>query len=774
MALELFPFQYQAAAQVCDRYLEYALSPVPFAQRGRPTRRVPFYQALSAITGAGKTAILAEAATQIAATMDVAPVILWLSKGKVVVDQSYSNLADGGKYRHLLGDSAVRELSAYRPLDVATATGASVYFATVGSFNQRDKTTSSLRVHTTNVDTIGTSTWSALASRSDGAGSRRPLLVIYDEAQNLSDQQTDLLLELEPDGFLLASATLRFPEQFQTQVISPLRNAGYHDDWLATSVKSSAVVDSGLVKSQVVMAGYQTAMEETINDMIADMRVTEALARAEGVGFLPKAIYVANTNQLASDGKISDSPAQPFLERQAPPILIWRHLTEVAGIPASEIAVYANLKTDSSYPLPPDFHLFSGGDKDYSNFTEGEYRHIIFNLALQEGWDDPAVYFAYVDRSMESPVQITQVIGRVLRQPGAKRHKEPRLNTASFYVRVDQNSTFDGVLADVRKGLGGTAPEIQIISSSPGKRRVTELLPRVEITVPKAALDNRHAAEALRKSLASMPDFSDDKVNTSTDGKRRVVTHTLGSDAVLDQGWLDTGASSRVSARWVFRREVSREFPPAQTSLDTTGRKFDALVGVGSVAFTQVTKAAHEAVEAYLENVYLSQQRVNDYKVGGILVDPSNIVPYKNAVHEGYAGLNALESQFADALDTSGLLWARNMPRVGYGIPLVSTGETNAFYPDFLMWTDDAVVLIDTKGNFILMGEASRKLLTISPKPGASRRLAVRFVSPGNWSRDHERKSGEGFTLWGLSSGQQLRTQHFSELPDLVRFLAKP
>lgn len=771
--IELFPFQYKAATQVCDRYMEYLGSPVPFAQRGKPTRRVPFYQALSALTGAGKTAILAESVKQITSTMEVAPVVLWLSKGKVVVEQSYANLMDGGKYRHLLGNAEVRPLGEYKPIDVAASTGALVYFGTVGTFNQKDKATSNLRIHTSEVDTMGTSAWAALRTRTDGTGVRRPLLVVYDEAQNLSDQQTDLLLELEPDAFLLASATLRFPERFHAQVITPLKGAEYDDDWLVTSIKSSAVVESGLVKSQVVMAGYKSPMEETINDMVADLRQAEEVARSVGVGFLPKAIYVANTNQLASDMKMTDDPAQPFTERQAPPILIWRHLTEVAKIPASEIAVYADLKTDRAYPLPANFNLFNGGDKDYANFTEGNYRHIIFNLALQEGWDDPAVYFAYVDRSMDSTVQITQVIGRVLRQPEAKRYNEGRLNTASFYVRVDQNSTFDAVLADVKKGLGGSAPEIQIVSTSPGKRRVEELTPKMKLTVPKAALDNRDAVEALRKSLALMPDFSNDVVNTVGDGQRRIVTRAMGLDSVVDEGWRDTGASSQVSARWVFRREVSREFPPAQTTLDTTGRKFDAMVGIGSVAFAQVAKAAHDAISAYLENVYLNQQRVNDYEVGGVLVDPSKTITFDNAVHAGYDGLNNLEVQFATALDALGLPWARNIPRLGYGIPLVTTGETNRFYPDFLLWTSDAVILIDTKGNFLLLGDAARKLLSINPKPGASRRLEIRFVSVGNWSKDHERKSGEGYTLWGLGAGHQLRTQHFDSLEEVTQFVAR-
>ena len=74
-----------------------------------------------------------------------------------------------------------------------------------------------------------------------------------------------------------------------------------------------------------------------------------------------------------------------------------------------------------------------GGDSDYDNFVAGNYRHIIFNLGLQEGWDDPECCFAYIDKDMGSPDQVTQIIGRVLRQPGAEHYPAMILNTAHFY-----------------------------------------------------------------------------------------------------------------------------------------------------------------------------------------------------------------------------------------------------------------------------------------------------------------------------------------------------
>ena len=124
-----------------------------------------------------------------------------------------------------------------------------------------------------------------------------------------------------------------------------------------------------------------------------------------GAGFEPKAIYVCKTNLNQDDGS-PDLPSRPFAERRAPPILIWKHLVS-KGVAPEDIAVYCELRFDrTDHPPPEGFNLFSGGEQDFAVFTAGNYKHIIFNLSLQEGWDDPTVGFAYIDKSMGSAVQV--------------------------------------------------------------------------------------------------------------------------------------------------------------------------------------------------------------------------------------------------------------------------------------------------------------------------------------------------------------------------------
>jgi hypothetical protein len=95
--LELRDFQQSASEQIGERFRRYYANPL---MRGsaRALRRVTFFQALASITASGKTVILADAVAAIAAGLPIAPVVVWLSKGKVVVQQTFANLSSGGKY----------------------------------------------------------------------------------------------------------------------------------------------------------------------------------------------------------------------------------------------------------------------------------------------------------------------------------------------------------------------------------------------------------------------------------------------------------------------------------------------------------------------------------------------------------------------------------------------------------------------------------------------------------------------------------------------------
>lgn len=99
-SISLFRFQLEASKTIASRFIELS------RDERRPMEykswAVPFYQALSALTGAGKTPILADSVTQIRAALAVEPIVLWISKARAVVDQTFANFDGGGKYAHLI------------------------------------------------------------------------------------------------------------------------------------------------------------------------------------------------------------------------------------------------------------------------------------------------------------------------------------------------------------------------------------------------------------------------------------------------------------------------------------------------------------------------------------------------------------------------------------------------------------------------------------------------------------------------------------------------
>ena len=649
----LLPFQIEVVTKIIDRFTEYMEEPLMVTKN----RIVPFYQNLSAITGSGKTAILADIVGQIRTRLPIEPVVLWLSKGKVVVWQTYANLSTG-KYANLLNGYNVKPLQEVSSTDLEDSYKGLILVATVDKFNQKDMEKGDRRIFQVDLDKADQSLWDMLKSRRNTNGLKRHLIIIYDEGHNLSDQQTSLLLDLEPDAIIAASATMRIPSALG-KVIDRLKNdKGWADKDFVTSVKNSDVVKAGLIKRDLLLGGYVTPMEMAVDEMLEDMAKVEQSAKSLGLPFLPKAIYVTPTNVV---GGAPDNIMNTFENRMARPIVIWRYLVS-KGISPDEIAVYCNLKFDKRYPAPSEFRLFNGGDADYDRFIEGNYRHIIFNLSLQEGWDDPECYFAYIDKDMGSKDQITQIIGRVLRQPGVQHYPLNELNTAHFYIRTDEKQAFKELLDDVNIKIASELPDISISfydKSSVGNKKPL-ISPRKERKLPEVAIDASGAKEPIRKIIAMIPDFREDKTNTIGAGGRIQVLQTIGSGKSATVKWLETEHSNRIMSRIVFTREIQKYYPKAINLCDIEDPKFDALVEYNSIAAQNMREAAEKVIDAYIDYSVIVQNTTNGFTVGDVPVEYDTMQRFNNSLHEGYSGLNNLEKKFAEALDRTKKIWFRN------------------------------------------------------------------------------------------------------------------
>ncbi|WP_161891928.1 DEAD/DEAH box helicase family protein [Pseudomonas juntendi] len=763
-------FQAEAASTIVQRYAFFANHPYRPSKGPKPR---PFFQALSALTGAGKTPILAQAVTLMRSHFASEPIVFWMSKAKPVVAQTYVNFSAGGKYSEIVEGFRVINISQLTPHHIEDSATPLMIMATTGLFNNKDQSEGALNVYKKDADLFGNSSpWERLISRVSN-GKRRPLLIVYDEGHNLSEQQTDILSELEPDAYLLASATLKLPNNFHKGVIQPIKlwveeSGDDHEHFeklksidsdgqpnaqlfVTTAVSSEKVVSAELVKKAIQFDGTTGAMEKSLDDLHKRLSSIEAEINARGLGFSPKAIYVCKTN-IADDGE-KDDHSKPFLLRKAPPIRIWRYLVEEKGISPEDIAIYANLAFMDGNK-PDEVNLFSKGEKDFEDFQAGDFKHIIFNLSLQEGWDDPGCYLAYIDKSMGSSIQVEQIIGRVLRQYGAKHYDNALLNSAHFFLRVDNQSVFTASINAVKEKLRAEGAPIEIVDNFGGAGGAVDdlhLKDGLEVALHQVHVDASEACSRIAEIVGDFPTFTENTPDTQ--GQAHTATQTvdlesLNKDSSLE--WMQGGNTNPVRLRWLVNTALRARSTRALAVTDLKHPKFDCRVQIHSAAERYAEKLAAEIVDAYYSNSELAYESGAPFQFGAIRV-PRNGTTYVNSIYEKYSGLNKFEAPFADSLDKAGFPWHRNSSSGGFHIPLLTEGDAGSFYPDFLVWKSGLVYCLDTKGGHLLSDAVARKLFDIQ-EDGRSKVL-VRFITEGKQTELRGKCLKGGYTVWKMKSG---------------------
>ena len=785
LMLELKVFQSASAALIADRFAFYASHPDRPRKGKRPR---PYFQALSALTGAGKTPILADAVMRMRAHLEAEPIVLWMSKARSVVGQTLTNFSEGGKYSHLIDGFRVLPIGNLTPALLNDASAPLLIMTTTGLFNNKEQAEGNLHVYKRDQDTFGDqSPWERLISRPGAEpGSRRPLIVVYDEGHNLSEQQAEILAELEPDAYLLASATLRLPASFTKSVVSPIElwveEADDYDAFkelkaatkdgevkpelfITTIVDSEKVVKSQLVKLALQFDGTTAAMDRSIDELYDRLTLIEQAAQDAQLQLRPKAIYVCKTN-ITDDGS-RDDPSLPFLKREAPPIRIWRYLVEQKGIEPANIAIYANLAFDPG-TKPDQVNLFSKGENDFDQFAAGDFQHIIFNLGLQEGWDDPACYLAYIDKSMGSSIQVEQIMGRVLRQFDATHYDDALLNTAHFFVRVDKESVFTDTIDKVKAKLKAEGAPLSITGNFGGAGSGSEdHMPRDldGVALHHIFVDSESARTRIGELITDFPSFVEGDPNTVAGAKgASTVIDVLGDGTQQSVQWQEGGNTNPVRLRWLVSTAMKSRSARVLAIADLHDPKFDVRVQAQSKADKLAEKLAAEATEAFYSLSELAYESGMPFTFGTMRVG-KKATAFTNSLYPRYASLNKFELPFATALDDVGLPWHRNPSGGGFHIPLLSEGDTANFYPDFIVWKKGMVYCLDTKGSHLLTDAVARKLFDI--QEDHKTKLLTRFISEGKQTALKAKSLPGGYTVWKMKSGSPIPV-HVSTLQEAV------
>ena len=725
----LFPFQEEAAESLRAAALNWIYHAAAAGVPGYGPTPIPFLGQLKAVTGAGKTPILADVVGGIGDA-----VVLWTSRSSAVVEQTFQNLR--GRYRNLLPAyeiKIIREVPSQGEWqELLTAQGGlTIWVLTTASWNEAEAAKAGgdvaarLSLHRPHADWSDPdrSPWELLRTNLV-----RPLWIVSDESHNQSSVQLDVLGALRPKGFFMASAT-----PIQNELFRKWQDALATDEtWKAlaeagtVAVRTRDVVAAELLKSTIELFDFDSGVEENLDGVLEALQDLDAAVADERSSVQPKAIYVVE--------KSNPPKGSP---EEARPVIIWRYL-RTKGVPASEIAVYTDTRD-----LPEEAERISSLTK-----LQLRHRHIIFNQALQEGWDDPEAYVAYFDGTTKSFTRIRQIVGRILRQPRALHYENDRLNTASVFINTPSD-TFDQVLTDLKTELRLYAPDDEptVIPIRVRTRRepLPAMPPKPEamgLELPRRALRAPDMASQVKK-LRSRGASPWDAEFLEASGMGRLSVLSLGDEDVLRTEYLDVLRSARTPNGLYLRRRLlvrNRACTNAIHPDAISGPAYEQLSCQNSMAQDDLNALAASVAEFYEDRVEFEIDPDPDravWRVGEHRPRSSELMDFHNAAHAAYssADFNTDERLFAQALDKTNVgLWMRNpaSAELGFSIPLpIKVGDSSRFYPDFLWWIEGICWAIDTTGRHLLSDKIRGKLFGLDqPRPALVVRGQVDL--PGN------------------------------------------
>jgi len=685
--------------------------------RGKPK---PYLHKIKAITGAGKTPILAGVAGRLNNC-----IIVWMTPRRAIIEQTTENLR--GKYKNLLDgsgdgtttvmqlDEALGSVADWTSL-IEADMGRSVITTTIGAFNQdQDKTF-------LNIHKGLPSPWEQLCS------ARRPLYVFYDEGHNATTAQFSRIEELMPVAMIMASASPLSAELYRWIPGENEKDKEHEvNEKRTTKIKTSDVVSNGLLKKVIKIFDLETSPSGMIEQAVNKWRHLSEISAGEAI-----ACYIVDSTE---DG-----------------LRVWDELAMLGrknGVATSSIAVHlSGAKGAAAAAVKSGKSHFSKLVATYDDnetpatLRQKGFKHIIWNLSLEEGWDEPWAYVGYFHGEQASPKKVVQRIGRLIRNPFKTVDgipvipAEEELQSVFCFLRT-KNDVLKLVVENLRKEMDTSGIEIAV-SDRPEESNpsIDEAAIKMRRVPNLCICPNRKEIETTIMNTIFSSEFQ--KKDCQSPGRQRVLSVEVGGGQnEIEHGKLPRGVPSTAAEivkayldlkdhRLIRAKGGSTGGWVKPSIWDRTGAQ--QKVDVGSRAYSQYRERCDhfvdEQLDMFIEIINDGEEfEIKNFKLinpdGGSAPGQKKYYKrhfYKNAVHGSYNGLNDFEVMMAECLDSLGVDWARNPSRTGFGIPLPrATESSTTFYPDFIAWKDERTFLIETKGSH-LIEEAKKERMIDLPK----------------------------------------------------------
>lgn len=415
------------------------------------------------------------------------------------------------------------------------------------------------------------------------------------------------------------------------------------------------------------------------------------------------------------------------------------YLIKQLAVPESQIAIKSSEKDDIE-----GIDLLS---------KDCEIRYIITKQALQEGWDCPFAYVLCALTKSQSETAMTQLIGRVLRQPYARKTGVKELDECYVYsFQHDTSKLVRGIKSNLEgEGLGDVVGRISVdigLEENPDFVPTKEMRYRDEfkhfegkIYLPvfaiKSGSDWREVS--YQTDLLSKLDWT--KINLTKLGELTLENKTSDDD-VLSIGFSSGTLANAEVSRLEYESEIDNEyiarqiidvvpnpwvaFSLAERAVKELLSRYDKEVIASNLVFIieEFRKLLYEQRDVLSEAIFrqlLENKVMKLYMLKGdtnCILPSSVIVRSKTRLNHidgaqlqrslfdymPAEDINGLEEEVALYLDNQQQLlwWYRNMSRADYRI---QGWKPNKIYPDFIATnkskenTYDKLYVLETKGD---------------------------------------------------------------------------
>jgi type III restriction enzyme len=397
------------------------------------------------------------------------------------------------------------------------------------------------------------------------------------------------------------------------------------------------------------------------------------------------------------------------------------------------------------------------GDKDLLS-PDCPINFIITKQALQEGWDCPFAYVLTILTNPKAKLAITQLVGRILRQPYATKTGIPELDESYVICRRSETRSLMNEIRDALKseGLGDLNNQIRAdIGDGGARQNLIEIGYRKQflhladnIYLPRFVIDKPPKPRSLdyEMDLLSAVDWSIfDLTFVDTYSLVNVNTADIEEAISLSENTVDAIRRTTVKKKIVYlepdpvflSRQISDivtnpwdAFRIADGSINKLTEMHDYhLVGANLNMFIEELRSrlfifrdeqAHSRFKKLIEEETLRFYLIKDSdgrphkkptklipKEGIVKLEHSSVEPLQSSLFEveERRDYNDFEKDIALCLDKQAklLFWYRNISRAGYG---VQGWQENRIFPDFLAHTDEVddrstVYVIESKGTHL-------------------------------------------------------------------------